>query len=402
MVRNDAAPRPPSLDRATASPTPSRVAAFDEIADRVVNHHGAAPAASVAASAVVGGALRRSLGVAGRLFPSETAEPAGVETVFDLASVTKPFVAATAARLARRGELSLDEPLGVLLPRLSGTATADAQLVHLLAHRAGLRAHIELFAPKREGGEVHLHDAERVAAESRRPECSGPRPEQGYEPVYSDMGYLLVGLALEARSGLPLDELVHREVLAPLGLEGLIGSARQLRRSMKDFDERVAPTEVQDFRGGVVRGVVHDENAWSLFDDAAAGHAGLFGVAEGVLSFGEALLRSLEGDDAWLGPNELEPLVRVRPGGSLRAGFDGKSGPTPSCGSRLGDRTVGHLGFTGTSLWIDPDQSFTGVLLTNRVHPTRDHLAIRAARPDAYDRMFDAVAGRSTGGSLPR
>ena len=86
----------------------------------------------------------------------------------------------------------------------------------------------------------------------------------------------------------------------------------------------------------------------------------------------------------------------------MRAGFDGKSGPTPSCGSRLGDRTVGHLGFTGTSLWIDPDLGFAGVLLSNRVHPTREHLAIRAARPDAYDRMFDAVAGSSAGGSLPR
>lgn len=402
MVRSAVAPQPTSPDGPPASPRPSRAEALDEIAQRVVAHHGAAPASSVAASGVVGASRRRLVGAAGHLFPSQEAGPASVETVYDLASVTKPFVAVAAARLARRGELSLHEPLGALVPRLAGTASADAPLIHLLAHRAGLRAHIELFAPKREGGEVHLHEAERTAAESRRPECTGPRPEEGYEPVYSDMGYLLVGVALEARSGLALDELLRREVLAPLGLEALVGSARQLRRSMPDFDERVAPTEVQGFRGGVVRGVVHDENAWSLFDDAAGGHAGLFGVAEGVLGFGEALLRSLEGDDGWLGPGDLEPLVRVRPGGSLRAGFDGKSGPTPSCGSRLGDRTVGHLGFTGTSLWLDPDLGFAGVLLTNRVHPTRDHLAIRAARPDAYDRMFDAVARTSTGGSLPR
>ncbi len=402
MVRGDRAPGGTNPDPAGGPPRPARSVAFDAIAERVVRHHGAAPASTVAARALVGGSPRRQAGAAGRLFPSEAAPAASVETIFDLASVTKPFVAATAARLARRGELSLDEPLGALVPSLASTPSADAPLIHLLAHRAGLRAHIELFAPKREGGEVHLHEAEQVAAGSRRPECTGPRPEEGYEPLYSDMGYLLVGLALEARSGLPLDELVRREVLAPLGLEALVGSARQLRRAMPDFDARVAPTEVQSFRGGVVRGVVHDENAWSLFDDAAAGHAGLFGLAEGVLGFGEALLRGLAGDEGWLGPQDLEPLVRPRPGGSLRAGFDGKSGPTPSCGSRLGDRTVGHLGFTGTSLWIDPDLGFAGVLLSNRVHPTREHLAIRAARPDAYDRMFDAVAGSSAGGSLPR
>lgn len=402
MVRGDRAPGGTNLDPASRPAPAERSPAFDAIATRVVRHHGAAPASTVAASAPVAGSRRRRVGAAGRLFPSEAAPSASVETVFDLASVTKPFVAVTAARLARRGELSLDEPLGALVPRLASTASADAPLIHLLAHRAGLRAHIELFAPRREGGEVKLDEAELVAAGSRRPECAGTRPDEGYEPVYSDMGYLLVGLALEARSGQPLDELVRREVLAPLGLEALVGSARQLRRAMPDFDERVAPTEVQAFRGGVVRGVVHDENAWSLFDDAAAGHAGLFGLAEGVLGFGEALLSALSSDEGWLGPSDLEPLVRPRPGGSLRAGFDGKSGPTPSCGSRLGDRTVGHLGFTGTSLWIDPERAFAGVLLTNRVHPTREHLAIRAARPDAYDRMFDAVAGSSTGGSLPR
>jgi CubicO group peptidase (beta-lactamase class C family) len=208
------------------------------------------------------------------------------------------------------------------------------------------------------------------------------------------MGYLLLGLAVESREGLDLDEIVRREVTEPLGIATTLGSARQLRTLSPAFDKRVAPTEDVSFRGGVVRGVVHDENAFALYGDKAAGHAGLFGDAHAVLCFGEAMLRANSLDDGWLGPDDMEPLVRARPGGTVRAGFDGKSDASPSSGARLGPRTFGHLGFTGTSLWIDPDTGFVGVLLSNRVHPTRDHVAIRAARPAVYDAMFSALEPR--------
>ena len=93
----------------------------------------------------------------------------------------------------------------------------------------------------------------------------------------------------------------------------------------------------------------------------------------------------------WLEPKDLEPLLRPRSGGSLLAGFDARSGDAPSSGSRLGPRTFGHLGFTGTSIWIDPDVEFVGVLLSNRVFPTRTSRAIRQARPVVYDLMFDLL-----------
>jgi CubicO group peptidase (beta-lactamase class C family) len=158
------------------------------------------------------------------------------------------------------------------------------------------------------------------------------------------------------------------------------------------FDERVAPTEVVAWRGGVVRGAVHDENAWALAGDATAGHAGLFGEARDVVALGVALLDVLaDRRPAFLKPDDLGPLLRARPGGSLLAGFDRKSGPTPSAGTRFGPRTFGHLGFTGTSVWIDPDAELCGVLLTNRVHPTREHVAIRTARPAVYDALADAM-----------
>jgi CubicO group peptidase (beta-lactamase class C family) len=185
---------------------------------------------------------------------------------------------------------------------------------------------------------------------------------------------------------------VRREVTAPLGLDARLGSARQLRERDATFDARVAPTEEVEFRGGLVRGIVHDENAFALSGDALSGHAGLFGDADAVLDVAIAVLDALEDRSDWLAADAVAPLVRPRPGGSLRMGFDARTPESPSSGARLGPRTFGHLGFTGTSVWIDPDARFAGVLLTNRVHPTREHVAIRAARPAAYDAMFDGLS----------
>ena len=155
------------------------------------------------------------------------------------------------------------------------------------------------------------------------------------------------------------------------------------------------------WRGGAVRGAVHDENAWALGGDAACGHAGLFGDARSVLDLGLAVLDALAGRlPSFLDPEDLAPLIRDRPGGSLLAGFDRRSGPTPLSGSRFGPRTFGHLGFTGTSLWIDPDAELVGVLLTNRVHPTRATDAIRRARPAVYDALADAMLGWRRGDQL--
>lgn len=360
-----------------------------DVARLVTETFGAAPAATV--SAVRSGI--RGEGAAGHL---EAGGPGGAASVtpstpFDLASVTKPIVALTLARLVRKKRISLDEPLGIVVPALSGTFAGGVPIELFAAHRSGLAAHIELFAPLRDKQTIDREEAIARAANSRRPECAFDLPPEGYPPIYSDMGFLLLGLVLETREGAPLDAIIQKETLEPLGLATRIGSARQLRAIAPDFDRRVAPTEVVPFRGGVVRGVVHDENAWALYGDAAAGHAGLFGDAGGVLAVGEAVMRACSIDDGWLGPADLAPLLRPRPGGTLLAGFDGKSAENPSSGAYLGPKTFGHLGFTGTSLWIDPESAFVGVLLTNRVHPTRDHIAIRKARPAAYDAMFTSL-----------
>jgi serine-type D-Ala-D-Ala carboxypeptidase len=353
---------------------------------------GAAPCAVVAAAKRTGDEVRRGFGAAGRLWPREDAPTARIDTIFDLASVTKPITALALARLARRGELLREEPLEAVLPELASTRSARVPIDLFAAHRAGLDGHRPIYAPLVDGGEVDPREALVIAANARREGCEGDPPAGGFPPVYSDLGYLLLGASVAARAGedpLDLDRVMAREVMDPLGLD--VGSARQWRAKDPRFDERVAPTEIVPWRGAV-RGAVHDENAWAIVKDAAAGHAGLFGDARSVLDLGLAVLDVLKGRaPSFLRPEDLEPHVRDRPGGSLLAGFDRKSGPNSSAGSRFGDRTFGHLGFTGTSLWIDPDAEIVGVLLTNRVHPTRETIAIRAARPAVYDALWEAI-----------
>jgi CubicO group peptidase (beta-lactamase class C family) len=230
------------------------------------------------------------------------------------------------------------------------------------------------------------------AVHSRRPECAEAAPSEGYPPLYSDLGYALVGLALERLERLPLDQIVDREVSSPLGLD--LGSARLLRARHADFTDRCVATETVAFRGGVVHGMVHDENAWALSGHALSGHAGLFGTADSVARFGAAVLDASKGrSEAWLGQSCLAPLLRARPGGTLRAGFDGKSATGSSAGSAAGSRSFGHLGFTGTSLWCDPDADRAVVLLANRVCPTRDNVRIRVARPAVHDALCGWASG---------
>ena len=359
------------------------------IAAIAVEEHRAAPCAVVAAAARTGGAVRRGVGACGRLWLAGDAPAAAAETIFDLASLTKPITALALARLARAGRLRRDERLGAVLPELATTRSAAVPVDLLAAHRAGLDGHLPIYAPLVTGGAVDPAAALVTAADARRADCEGDAPTDGFAPIYSDLGYLLLGACITARGGDALDRVLAREVIDPLGLE--VGSARQLRERGARFDDRVAPTEVVPWRG-TVRGAVHDENAWAIVGDAAAGHAGLFGDARSVLDLGLAVLDTLAGRRPdWLGPDDLEPLVRDRPGGALLAGFDRRSGAAPSSGSRFGPRTFGHLGFTGTSVWIDPDAEIVAVLLTNRVHPTRDTDAIRRARPAVYDALWDAM-----------
>lgn len=316
---------------------------------------------------------------------------------FDLASISKCFLALTVARLIDRGVLRFETPIGELLPESRCTQSKGATLEHLLAHRAGLVAHREFFAPLLAQRTFDPCSALKAAARSRRVECSGPLPRSGFEPLYSDLGFMLAGAGVALHVGKSLDELIREEVTSPLHLQ--VGSARQWQTTCSGFKGRAVPTEWVPWRGGMLKGVVHDENAWALAGYGAAGHAGLFGTAAALAWLGTVLVDVLADRQPWLSRATLLRLLSPRPGGTLRAGFDGKSASGSVAGSLTGPATFGHLGFTGTSLWIDPDSEIVTVLLTNRVHPSRRNLAIRAARPRIHDALFALAQTRRTAGA---
>jgi CubicO group peptidase (beta-lactamase class C family) len=348
-------------------------------------------AAGVAPCVAAGCAVRR-----GGEWRSEVG--GDVNRLFDLASLTKPMTALAVA-LSAPGAGAQDSRglprvarLGERVPDLRDTASGDASLELLLSHRAGLLGHIAIFQPLLEGRAVDAEAALRVAANARREECRGPCPDAGFAPAYSDLGYALAGVALARHTGLrDAGEAIGLLVSNRLDLRGTLGTARELTEAGVDVEGSAAPTEWVDWRGGLVRGRVHDENAWALTGPGGSGHAGMFGTAAAVLRFGQAVLDGLEGHGPFAA-SDLAWLTAERPGGTLRAGFDAKSPQGSSAGERFGPRSFGHLGFTGTSLWIDPDAAVVAVLLTNRVCPSRAHDAIRAARPRAHDALH-AYAG---------
>lgn len=301
------------------------------------------------------------------------------EAVYDLASITKVFTALSLVRLSQREEIDLARDLASVLPWTRDTPAGGAKLVELLSHRAGL-VHWAPFYRSVSADAAGSPEARRAVLDAV---TSTPRGPAG-SVRYSDLGYILLGEALAALAGDPLDRVIAREVTGPLGLSiAYRGVGARWREAAH------APTELCPWRGRVVRGEVHDENAFAL--GGVCGHAGLFGTANEVCELGARALACVAGDDRWFDPQRMAWMIAARPGGAHRVGWDARSEGAPSSGTKMGPRTFGHLGFTGTSLWCDPDAGVVVALVTNRVHPTRENHGIRALRPALHDAVIAAA-----------
>lgn len=300
-----------------------------------------------------------------------TREPNAPDTIYDLASLTKPVVAALYAWAASRGALGVDERMADLLPGPLPAHWQALTIADLLCHTGGLAAHRDFSALSAEA----IRHAVFV-----EPPVAAPRDHA----IYSDLGYMALGWALESRLGASLDVLLER-ARGPLELGSL--NFRTGERT------RVAPTE-RCARRGLVRGLVHDQNAWAL--GGVCGHAGLFGTASEVAHFADALRRCAE-TTSTLGATVRSFWDEARPTReptTWRLGWDTPTVGHSSAGSHMSARAVGHLGFTGTSVWVDRDRAFTVVLLTNRVHPVvEQEPAIKRLRPRFHDAVVAAVDG---------
>ncbi len=319
-------------------------------------------------------------------------EPGGsgvtLDTVYDLASLTKPFVALSALRLAQLGRVSLEVPVARYLPELSDTLGGQATLEALLSHRAGLSPWGGLF--REIPGALGSAEARRFML---REAASRPDPSaKASGSVYSDLGYLVAGEAVSRAAGMSLDAIVREQVTVPLCIADSVFYAAALpQRARTELEAKVAPTEACDFRGRLVRGEVHDENCAAF--GGIAGHAGLFGDARSVLHLGLGVLDVLHGRSSWLHRDRLTWALRPREGGGHVVGWDTKSEVGSSAGTRLSSSSFGHLGFTGTSIWCDPERQLCVVLLSNRVHPSRENILIRTLRPAFHDAVVDAIEG---------
>lgn len=310
-------------------------------------------------------------------------KPVDDDTPFDLASLTKPIFAAAALRLVARGSLTLEAKPEQFVADARGTQGGGVTLEQLLTHRSGLAA----------WGGLYLdvpHDPGTSAA--RRwifgEACRRTDDAAAGRSVYSDLGYIVAGEMVARASGRDLDELLAVEILAPLGIDDhqLCYAAALPADRLGELQRKAAATERDDWRGRMLRGEVHDENCYAF--GGVSGHAGMFGTARGVASFARAYLDASQGRGSLLPKILVDRALAPRPGGTHRLGWDVKSGPESAAGKRASMRTFGHLGFTGTSVWCDPERDLVVVLLTNRVCPSRANEKIKGFRPAFYDGVF--------------
>jgi serine-type D-Ala-D-Ala carboxypeptidase len=319
---------------------------------------------------------------AGRLTYAADAREASPATIFDLASLTKVLATATVAMLQiAETAVSLDTRVSTILPAWSAEDRATVTTRDLLEHCSGLPAHRRYF-------ETLSGRAAFERAICHEPLAYPPRAEAHY----SDPGFMLLGFLLENTASLPLDEQFARWRTA-------VGIVEPITfRPPATWREHTAPTEIDPWRGRLLLGEVHDENAAALGGIAA--HAGLFGTAAAVGACARWWLTLLTGHDDRATPatHDLAATFARQsavPGSSRALAWDTMLS-TSSCGTRMSARAIGHTGFTGTSLWLDPGQDLYVALLTNRVHPTRENNQIQSVRRAFHDAVADDLLGAQT------
>jgi CubicO group peptidase (beta-lactamase class C family) len=344
-----------------------------EIIDRVIREGiraGGFPGAAVVIGRQGAAVWRKGFGTLG--WGDASPAVSTDRTIYDLASLTKVVATTTAAMiLYDEGRLPLDAKVQQFIPGFAGKWKDQVTIRHLLTHRSGLPAGRDLWR------------IANVPEEARQAVIATPlafRPGRYFE--YSDLGADMLGMVVEVVAGMPLDVFVRQRVFEPLGMHDTFFQPPD------SVHDRVAPTEVSPPRGYPLQGQVHDENAYAL--GGVAGHAGLFGTADDLAVFAQMMLNGGVYEGTRIISDSTVRLFTHRAAGSRALGWEMAEG-RHGAGEYLSPSAYGHVGFTGTSLWIDPQRNMFVILLTNRVH------AARARRPatviaDVRADLADAAA----------
>lgn len=309
--------------------------------------------------------------------------PMTKETVFDLASLTKPLATTLAVmQLVAQQKLRLDQDLASILPQFKNSDKSRITLKQLLCHTSGLCDYRPYYESLDKLPPERRKDALREFLVSE-PLINPP----GAKVLYSDLGFMLLNWVVEQVSERRLDQFVDAEIYAQLGIENLFF----VNLDSEPRNVQFAATERCPWRDTLINGVVHDENAYAV--GGIEGHAGLFGTAADVYRLLFVLLTDFYGkSESILFEKKLMQTFLIRDGSSGRPlGFDAPSSTGSSCGQYFSKKSAGHLGFTGTSFWMDLDRGVIVILLTNRVHPSRDNVKIKAFRPQLHDVVMTLI-----------
>ncbi len=310
-----------------------------------------------------------------------------LNTIYDLASLTKPLATASSILiLVQEGRLSLTRTLATLLEETNGSPLGQVSLKDLLSHQSGLpawRPFYQSFPPtcpaESESRQKRIQVVLNMILQESLNHSSSSIS------VYSDLGYMVLGFVVERVTGQSPADFSRERIFHPLQAAKLTFGIHIVKG---DSSVQIAPTEEDPWRGRLLQGEVHDENAAAL--GGIAGHAGLFGTAQTVGQVTKAWLDSYLGKPSIFGQDLVRQFVKAQPKTSWGLGWDTPSHPSSS-GHWFSPKSFGHLGFTGTSIWIDPARELEVIFLSNRVHPTRDNQAIKTFRPKLHDAIIQEL-----------
>jgi CubicO group peptidase (beta-lactamase class C family) len=312
-------------------------------------------------------------------------------TIYDLASLTK-VIATTASvmLLAAESKLALDAPVANWLPAFAERGKEKIHVRHLLTHSSGLRPwrayHADLAERDRRRGEHVVGSSDGKKEITNRVLRSAPVHEPGEASVYGDLDFIALGALVEAAAGEDLDAFAARRIFQPLGM----ADTGFHRLPWTGERARYAATEQCSWRQRVLWGEVHDPNAWAM--GGVAGHAGLFGTAADVMRFAQEMLAADRGQSALFPVEIAREFFRrqeIAPQSDWALGWDTPTEGQSTSGTQFSKRSIGHTGFTGTSVWIDLERGMQIVFLSNRIHLIAKKSRFEL-RPLVHDLVWEA------------